>query len=631
MQAPSFSLLSKQEQRQRPIGSQIVNRHNVKFLIRILVGLTLAHIVGQRFQPSNAAPSSTKSNWKHRPQKIQSTTLSDGQVNDDKTTTIITTTSSLTTPGWQPGQQKNCTDPAIDEFPEDLFTQSQRRSGAIIFHFIACLYIFIAIAVVVDDYFISALDKLCATLGLDEDVAGATFMAGGSSSPELFTAIIGIFVAKGDVGVGTIVGSAVFNVVCVIGVCGLFVNAAIRLTWWPLCRDSVYYSVSILILIMCLSDGRITLFESTFLLLMYAGYIVIMCNNQRLQRIIVGRLQVFQSFGGPIEPIMNYANTQKTYGLKNTYEQFDEDDDGGHAYNNSSMRQNQLPLDEHIAKSRIPIDFETAALKIMMSRYFRSRTRFKMAVRFVISHLRSPGCGTTHPQKPANERRFSFYQGRTPSLLAADANFDDWKRIPNYNYDPINFAKWIITAPIKIVFYFTIPDCRNPRWFKWYPFTFIMAIVWLCLLTYLMVWMVTIIGYTFGIPDSVMGITFLAAGSSVPDAMSSVLVVRQGLVDMGVSNTFGSNVFDLLVGLALPWFFKALISGEAVHINSNGLMYDSVLLLGIVALTVISFHRRKWYLDKNLGIFFLGVYGIFVVVSLLIELNVFGFVNPPMC
>jgi len=50
-----------------------------------------------------------------------------------------------------------------------------------------------------------------------------------------------------------------------------------------------------------------------------------------------------------------------------------------------------------------------------------------------------------------------------------------------------------------------------------------------------MVWMVTIIGFTFGIPDSVMGITFLAAGSSVPDAMSSVLVVRQGRkrIDIG--------------------------------------------------------------------------------------------------
>jgi len=62
---------------------------------------------------------------------------------------------------------------------------------------------------------------------------------------------------------------------------------------------------------------------------------------------------------------------------------------------------------------------------------------------------------------------------------------------------------------------------------------------------------------------------------------------------MGVSNTFGSNVFDLLVGLALPWFFKALISGEAVHINSNGLMYDAVLLLGIVAVTVRGEEKNK--------------------------------------
>lgn len=36
------------------------------------------------------------------------------------------------------------------------------------------------------------------------------------------------------------------------------------------------------------------------------------------------------------------------------------------------------------------------------------------------------------------------------------------------------------------------------------------------------------IGHTFGIPDSVMGLTFLAAGTSVPEAVSSVIVARQG-------------------------------------------------------------------------------------------------------
>lgn len=32
----------------------------------------------------------------------------------------------------------------------------------------------------------------------------------------------GVFITKGDVGVGTIVGSAVFNILCIIGVCGFF-------------------------------------------------------------------------------------------------------------------------------------------------------------------------------------------------------------------------------------------------------------------------------------------------------------------------------------------------------------------------------------------------------------------------
>lgn len=38
----------------------------------------------------------------------------------------------------------------------------------------------------------------------------------------------------------------------------------------------------------------------------------------------------------------------------------------------------------------------------------------------------------------------------------------------------------------------------------------------------------TIIGYTLGIPDVIMGITFLAAGTSVPDCIASLIVARQG-------------------------------------------------------------------------------------------------------
>ena len=45
---------------------------------------------------------------------------------------------------------------------------------------------------------------------------------------------------------------------------------------------------------------------------------------------------------------------------------------------------------------------------------------------------------------------------------------------------------------------------------------------------FLFVLQVCLIGFTAGIPDSVMGITFLAAGTSIPDAMASLIVARQG-------------------------------------------------------------------------------------------------------
>ena len=46
-------------------------------------------------------------------------------------------------------------------------------------------------------------------------------MAVATSAPELFTNIIGTFVTRGDIGIGTIVGSAVFNILAVVAVCGL--------------------------------------------------------------------------------------------------------------------------------------------------------------------------------------------------------------------------------------------------------------------------------------------------------------------------------------------------------------------------------------------------------------------------
>ena len=90
--------------------------------------------------------------------------------------------------------------------------------------------------------------------------------------------------------------------------------------------------------------------------------------------------------------------------------------------------------------------------------------------------------------------------------------------------------------------------------------------------SYVMVWMITVIGFTLGIPDTVMGLTFIAAGVSVPDCLSGVAVVKEGHGDMAISNAIGSNVFDILMCLGLPWFLKTcLISpGSTVRVVHKG-------------------------------------------------------------
>lgn len=95
-------------------------------------------------------------------------------------------------------------------------------------------------------------------LKLTPDVAGATFMAAGSSAPELATVVIGVFFAKDDIGVSGVIGSAVFNIMFVIAICAVFGGTVSYLNWWPLCRDSFFYLVSILVMLFVIYDDIIT-------------------------------------------------------------------------------------------------------------------------------------------------------------------------------------------------------------------------------------------------------------------------------------------------------------------------------------------------------------------------------------
>lgn len=105
---------------------------------------------------------------------------------------------------------------------------------------------------------------------------------------------------------------------------------------------------------------------------------------------------------------------------------------------------------------------------------------------------------------------------------------------------------------------------------------------------------------------------------------------------MGISNSIGSNTFDILLCLGLPWLIKAsfLPTTEGQHfvgINSRGLEYSAISLLSTLLLLYATFSCNKFQLDRKVGQACLIMYGMFLVLASLIELNVFFMVNLPTC
>ncbi|XP_077589452.1 sodium/potassium/calcium exchanger 3-like isoform X3 [Stigmatopora nigra] len=514
-------------------------------------------------------------------------------------------------------QSVSVSDSAISEFPEDVFTLEQRRQGAVILHVLCAIYMFHALAIVCDVYFVPSLEKVSENLQLSQDVAGATFMAAGSSAPELFTSLIGVFITKGDVGVGTIVGSAVFNILVIIGICGIFTEQPILLSWWPLFRDATFYILSIILLIVVIYDEKVQWWETIILISTYGIYIIIMKYNSSLCSLVVR----YCSPSG--QPCLTTLRRATAVG------------------NATDCDADVVPLKPADSCAAVGQDAGVVMVDEMLNLYphqltFSERQRLIRAQVIAKDGAASAddgggggaSGGRENGAAPEADRPVENDTGRPVGIAAGVVEEEEEEQQEMAPFKPFIIpdgwcvrAKWFLSWPVNLLLHCTVPDCSLPRWERWYLLTFLASTLWIALFSYLMVWMVTIISYTLGIPEVIMGITFLAAGTSVPDCMASLIVARRGLGDMAVSNSIGSNIFDVLLGLGFPWALRTLLVsyGSVVTINSRGLVYSVILLLASVTLTVLSVHLNRWKLDRRLGLWLMLLYVIFLLCCIVFE------------
>jgi K+-dependent Na+/Ca+ exchanger-like protein len=336
------------------------------------------------------------------------------------------------------------------------------------------------LTVLTDEFFIPSLDKISHLLKLPSNVAGASLMAMGSSSPELAIALTALFRGNGeysDVGIGTIVGSAVFNILVITGVSAIARPAKITLP--VIIRDCLIYALCIVLLLVTFLDGAIQIWEALLFLGFYAIYLFIL------------------------------------------------------------FKWNNWFPEAVIDQSEMPAPTSEEAVS-----------------------------------RPALIDTLNQGLSKILGLFAGDVEKAYWR---------------VFTVSIALI----------------------VALSWV------LVESVIIFGQATAIPPVIVALTLLAAGTSAPDMISSVVVARQGRGDMAVANAVGSNIFDILIGLGLPWLLVMMMGvfteGHTfVEVGTSDLLGSTLVLLGTVFILFI-FLLTKRTLARWEGYSLVAIYVLYVL------------------
>ncbi len=224
---------------------------------------------------------------------------------------------------------------------------------------------------------------------------------------------------------GTIVGSAVFNVLFVIALCALISTTVCELDPYPIVRDAGFYCIAVAVLYVIIYDQRVYWYEALALVLLYFIYVAILKFNDRLSRCIRG----------------NSSNQTDTKSGEHHLEQLQPLD------NNVELEQNLTTRARSVSES---VMMSTATTS-MGNQYMKRRSIYK-------------------PCQKRLKDTFDDHQ-----IVANATEIFDPLKLPKKRY---KILKWVLMYPVRLLMHITIPDCRKEVFHNYYMLTFVMSTIW---------------------------------------------------------------------------------------------------------------------------------------------------------
>ncbi|MBL6813183.1 MAG: calcium/sodium antiporter [Luminiphilus sp.] len=138
--------------------------------------------------------------------------------------------------------------------------------------------------------------------------------------------------------------------------------------------------------------------------------------------------------------------------------------------------------------------------------------------------------------------------------------------------------------------------------------SFIGGLILLIASSRLLVWAATHIATALGVSELVIGLTIVAVGTSLPELAASVMSALKGHADMAVGAIVGSNMFNILLVLAIPGLWDSLSLQSAVVSRDMVAVFLTTLVLALAALWRWNGASGSGTLGRGTGLLLLSLY-----------------------
>ncbi|CAH3045249.1 unnamed protein product [Pocillopora meandrina] len=502
------------------------------------------------------------------------------------------------------------------------------------------VFLFITLGLTADDYLCPSLTVISRTLGINQNIAGVTFLAFGNGAPDIFSSLAG-FTQNGDQsGVQLVIqalfGAGIFVTTVVVGVIS-FISKDLALTNRPFIRDVLFYLGAVSLAFITLHRKKITTPLAIGFIAFYVVYIAV---------VIIARY-IYQGWKRKavkvdIQPDSEIASSREFFDISNLAGARRQLGAGGDASEHSSWASStnseNVPRRNNISLTSYSMNSEEDLTLLGGKRKISARRKFLLGL-VPIDH---------EDWNRSNFFKKCFMIFKAPAVFCLNLTIP----VVDYDEEEHNWNKWLnvlhcLTMPVfgvvatkihshdhdklpawalalcaglvlALIVAMTTKSEKRPRGHSLFAYlAFAVSVVWIYVTANEIVNLLEMFGIVLCLDEGILGLTFLAWGNSLGDLISNTAMAKQGFGQMAVSACFAGPLLNMLLGIGISCTFATVKYGNPISLQHQGDQYiiSAAFLAASLSSSAICIPLMGFRVPRMYGAYLLTLYLAYLAVS----------------